>query len=248
MEQPDVETPARPVAGEVRYSAGLAVREAAPPAGVIADSTEFLLSEPIEDRYGTIVDPSWLLENYRKNPVVLWMHDRWGLPVAQGADVRLEGQRLLGRAVWAKDTPMGESLARAYSTGLLRAVSVGWKSGRVVDRAGLDPSNPYYKKDGGWGSVVFYDNDLHEFSAVTVPGLQTALATGRAYHEHATGLARAALGSDLARAAAALGIVPEAPPPVVPDTLADEDFWRVCAEASWREWQVLAEAVHELRS
>lgn len=236
---------APPSNAELRYGTAH-VREDAP--GRIVDSTEFLLSEPIEDRYGTIVDSSWLLEDYRKNPVVLWMHDRWGLPVGQGTEIRLEGERLYGRAVWAKDTEMGMALAKAYGTGLLRAASVSWSSKRIVQRSGLDPSHKYYKSDAKWHQVAFFDNELREFSAVTIPGLQTALATGRAWHEHAEGLARAAVGSDLERAAASLGLVaPRAPTPAPNRAMSDEDFWRVLAEAPVRDWQVLAEAVHAVR-
>ncbi len=227
--------------GRARYLTAQ-VREDAP--GKVADSTEFLLSEPIEDRYRTIVDPSWELDHYRKNPVVLWMHDRFGLPVGTGTEIRVENERLLGRAVWAKDTEMGMALAKAYGTGLLRAASVSWTSGRIVARNSFDPSHKYYKKDAEWYEVVYFDNELREFSAVTIPGLQTALATGRAYHEHAEGLARAALGSDLAGALAELGLAPRTEhTPAPSEGLAEEDFWRVCAEAGESDWRWLTEAV-----
>ena len=53
---------------------------------------DFILSNGAVDRdFDTVNPDGWELENFRKNPVVLWMHDMWELPVAKSLLEKVEG-------------------------------------------------------------------------------------------------------------------------------------------------------------
>src|SRR4051812_16619520 len=53
---------------------------------------DFIISTATPDRYGdTIAVNGWRLENFRKNPVVLWLHNNQQPPVAKASNVRAEG-------------------------------------------------------------------------------------------------------------------------------------------------------------
>jgi len=58
----------------------------------------FILSSGMPDRHGEMIDQtSWNLDEYKKNPVVLWSHDAYNPPIAQmikvgpNSDGMLEG-------------------------------------------------------------------------------------------------------------------------------------------------------------
>ena len=49
------------------------------------DTVSFVASTASPDRYGDIIDQKgWMLENYKKNPVVLLNHDSNQLPIGKG--------------------------------------------------------------------------------------------------------------------------------------------------------------------
>jgi len=56
---------------------------------------EFTNSTPTQDRYHDTIDQNgWQLENFRKNPVVLWAHDYSQPPVAKSVNVWVEEGKL----------------------------------------------------------------------------------------------------------------------------------------------------------
>ena len=60
-------------------------------------TVRFILSTGEVDRYGDRIDPAgWRLANYRKNPVVLFAHDRSALPIGRCSFVGLVHGRLVG--------------------------------------------------------------------------------------------------------------------------------------------------------
>lgn len=97
----------------------------------------------------------WDLENYRKNPVVLWSHDYWGthLPIGR-AEVSVEGKALISSVTFDPEDDFARSIESKYRRGFLNTVSVGWdthREGRTIR------------------------NELLDISAVPVPGDPDAL-------------------------------------------------------------------------
>ena len=116
----------------------------------------FVISTPGVDRDNDTIDAQgWLLDNYKRNPVVLWAHDYSQLPLGKALDVRVEGRRLVSEAEFAEH-PLADTVLKLIDGGFLRATSVGFKPVRFernVERGGID----------------FKEQELLEFSVVPVP-------------------------------------------------------------------------------
>lgn len=147
-------------------------------AGEDSRALDFVISTASVDRYGdTIAADGWKLENFRKNPVVLWMHDNTMLPVGKAVNVRIEEGKLKARVEF---TPSGQVkyndiVFDMLKTGFLSATSVGFLPLKYsfVD----DPSRRF--------GIDFLEQELLEFSIVTVPANAEALVEGRAAHTDA---------------------------------------------------------------
>jgi HK97 family phage prohead protease len=133
---------------------------------------DFVISSSAVDRYGDTVNvDGWKLTNFRKNPVVLWMHDNTLLPVAKASNIRVEDGKLKARAEF---TPAGvarfnDTVFELLKTGFLSATSVGFLPLKYnfVD----DPQRRF--------GIDFLEQELLEFSIVTVPALAEAMIEGR---------------------------------------------------------------------
>lgn len=128
----------------------------------------FTLSTPLVNHMGDRVSQDgWRLDSYRANPVVLWAHDDSALPIAEGVDIRVEGETLKGVAVFPPNDfyAASDRIVQHIKRGLLRAVSVGFVPirWRLVD----DSSRPF--------GVDFLEQELVEFSIVNVPANPEAL-------------------------------------------------------------------------
>lgn len=88
----------------------------------------------------TIKADAWQLDNYRKNPVVLWAHDYTQPPIAR-SDVALEDGRLIASVTFDQGDEFAKAIERKYRAGFLHSVSVGWDTqeneGSTVIRAEL---------------------------------------------------------------------------------------------------------------
>lgn len=137
--------------------------------GTVASRTrQFVISTGNPDRDNDVVEASgWLLENYRKNPVVLWAHDYRSLPIGKATMVGIEGGKLVANAEFA-DHEMANTVLRLIDGGFLRATSVGFRPTKYVfneDRRGID----------------FSEQELLEFSVVPVPANPEALIMSREF-------------------------------------------------------------------
>jgi len=136
----------------------------------------FTISTANVDRMGdTIALDGWELDNFRKNPVVLWAHDATSPPVAKAPRVWIEGTKLRAEAEFVPaDNPavgrFAEGIFQLYKGGFMSATSVGFSPKRYAfaDR-----------KDGSWG-IDFMQQELLEYSAVPVPANADALIEGKA--------------------------------------------------------------------
>lgn len=149
-------------------------------------TTEIVASTAAIDRMGDVVEQSWHLERYQRNPVALWAHDPTIPPVGRtvGLDVIGEGQEraLVARIEWDthEDNPLGRTVAAQFERGFLSAVSVGFVPGRRVARASLDESHPAYADGETRSGYLLSQNELLEISAVSIPANPEALVVGRA--------------------------------------------------------------------
>lgn len=120
------------------------------------------------DRDGdTIAPDGWKLENYQKNPVVLFAHQSRMPPVARATKTWMEDGKLKSSALFTpKDLyPFGYMIGQMYKNGFMNASSVGF-----------DPLKWAYVEDKGrpWG-VDFLEQELLEWSTVPVPANAEAL-------------------------------------------------------------------------
>lgn len=119
------------------------------------------------DRHGEVVDQkSWILDDFLKNPVVLFGHDHSQPPVGKivGLGYNEDGN-LEGEVKFAADEyPFANVIWNLYREGFMKAFSVGFAAGKVdiID-----------------GQVVLKDNTLFEISTVSVPANAFALAKAK---------------------------------------------------------------------
>jgi len=125
-------------------------------------AVEAVISSSAEDRDGDIVEVSgWVLENFLRNPVVLWMH-RYEAPIGRCLDIRQDGDALIARTRFAR-TPLAEEIWQLYREGVLSAWSVSFIA---LDWEPLPSGGRRYRRQ-----------ELLEYSAVSVPANPEALNT-----------------------------------------------------------------------
>lgn len=122
----------------------------------------FIISTDTVDRDNDIISmKGWQLDNYRKNPVVLWAHDYSQLPVGKCTGLKVVGNKLMATAEFA-DHDMAKTVLRLVDGGFLNSTSVGFRPVKFAineDRHGID----------------FSEQELLEFSIVPVPANPEAL-------------------------------------------------------------------------
>jgi hypothetical protein len=129
------------------------------------------------DRLGDIVRASgWHLDNYQKNPVILWGHDHQLPPVARAVKTVVDGDRLVQDwhfpVEYGKANPLSEIVFRGYAERVLSASSVGFlplvytevRDKKTREELGLGPMG-----------LLIEEAELWEVSAVNVPANPEAL-------------------------------------------------------------------------
>jgi HK97 family phage prohead protease len=137
-----------------------------------------IASDESVDRMGDIVEQTWRLDNFNRNPVLLWSHDPSTPPVGRAEDVRVE--EIDGRPAltfspkWDEGAhnPLANTVAEQFRNGTLNAVSVGFRPGAVTPRNALDESDSRFANTG----LILAQNELLEISPVTIPANANALA------------------------------------------------------------------------
>lgn len=110
------------------------------------------------------------VDDYLRNPVVLWAHDYYGtrLPIGRTAGLRVLKKSIKARIVFDMDDPFAAEVARKYEDGFLNTVSIGWN---IIEVEGRNVTK--------W--------DLLDISAVPVPGDPAALIERQAVAVRALG-------------------------------------------------------------
>lgn len=122
------------------------------------------------DRDGDVLSQDgWELDNYLKNPVVLFAHRYDELPVAKANDIKVVNGKLMFKPQFAtkEEYPFADTIFKLYKGGYLRSFSVGffpkeWERRRTAD--GIPSGKNFIKQE------------LVEISAVPVASNPGALA------------------------------------------------------------------------
>jgi HK97 family phage prohead protease len=169
-----------------RTRAGLV--RSAPLAGLRKSATEdiervdertlrFTISTGIVDRdMDTVAVAGWQLDNFARNPVVLWAHRADAPPIGKAIDFGRDDNRLFSAVQFIPGEGFGdagelaEEIYRLYAGGFLAATSVGfrpikWDVTEDKDRGG----------DDWFPGLDFHEQELVELSLVSVPSNPDAL-------------------------------------------------------------------------
>ena len=135
------------------------------PAPSTKEKVSFVASSATPDRYGDIIDQKgWILENYKKNPVVLLNHDSNQLPIGKG-NVYLRDDKLVIDVEFDSEDERAKEVERKAKKGFMNAVSVGFRPLESKSRSELPEDNKYYGQRGMYYSKA----ELLEVSIVTIP-------------------------------------------------------------------------------
>lgn len=137
-----------------------------------ARTVDFVASTDVIDSHDEIIDQgSWLLDDYLANPIVLYAHDSYDLPIGKAIEVAVRSangrMQLETRIEFAteKQNPKAEQVFSLLQAKILRAVSVGF----------VPRSFRYELRDGNEVGV-WSDCVLKEISVTPVPANPEALA------------------------------------------------------------------------
>lgn len=106
---------------------------------------KFVASSEAVDRHGEVIkQDGWLLERYKSNPVILWGHDHYKLPIGKAENVYVDTEnRLIVEGIFAsKDAnPLADNVRALYNEGMINTVSVGFipleMNGNIITKAEL---------------------------------------------------------------------------------------------------------------
>jgi len=128
---------------------------------------EGVASDETLDRAGDVIlADAWQLDNFQKNPVLLWAHDYKTPPIGKVENIWVEDGKLRFRATFA-DTDFAREIGKLYADGYLNTFSVGF----------LPVEYTPNKETGGY---IYKKVELLEISAVPVPANPNAVAVLRA--------------------------------------------------------------------
>jgi hypothetical protein len=133
----------------------------------------FTITTSAPDRMGDVVEPKGgRVDNYTKNPVVLWAHDASQPPVAKSVEIIPVENGWQSRAEFASRDlyPFGHMIGQMYRQGFMSAVSIGFRALRTA----INEERP------GFCPLDFLDWELLEYSAVPIPANPEALVAAKA--------------------------------------------------------------------
>ena len=142
---------------------------------VMDDRTaHFIASTNSVDRYGDVIEQTWELGDFWRNPVFLWCHQSWDPPIGwvRSFEVNQAKTATTARVEFYPEgtDEFADKLFRLTRIGGIKAVSVGFLPLEIEDR--LDD-------DKHWLGYHFMRSKLVELSLCTVPANPDALALAK---------------------------------------------------------------------
>ena len=125
------------------------------------------------DRDKEVVLPKGaMLDEYMKNPVVLWAHNSSEPPIAKAVYVDKRRKQIIAKIKFA-DTEFAQDIYKLYKGGFMKAFSVGF-----IPKKGHMPSPEEIKARPDLAECRYIIDkwEMYEFSAVPVPANPEALA------------------------------------------------------------------------
>lgn len=152
----------------------------------------FVASSEVEpDRDGDIVVVDGIdVDNFKKNPVILFAHNYGSLPVGKAVDIKKDGEELIIGVEFA-DTEEGRKTEYLVSSGYMKAVSIGFIPKEIYSdvwygakkKSDLPTDYPeWYEKNKDkvlMADTIIFKSELLELSVVPVPANQNALLVMR---------------------------------------------------------------------
>lgn len=124
---------------------------------------EFVVSTGALDSHGERINVDGInLKEFKQNPVVLWGHDGFNLPIAKATKVWKEAGKLMARAKFYLKDDFARKVYEYIVDGYLNAVSIGG----MVDQ---------WANDG----ITIDKMTMKEFSVVSVPANPEALVAAK---------------------------------------------------------------------
>lgn len=122
---------------------------------------EFVVSTGALDSHGEKINVEGInITEFKKNPVVLWGHDGFNLPIAKATKVWKESGKLMARAKFYLKDEFARKVYDYIVDGFLNAVSIGG----MVEEWGQD-------------GITINKMTMKEFSVVSIPSNPEALVT-----------------------------------------------------------------------
>ncbi|MDR0436976.1 MAG: hypothetical protein LBH22_01600 [Bacteroidales bacterium] len=98
----------------------------------------FILSDESVNDLGIVVLTNGIqLGNFLKNPVLLYKHDRESGVIGRWENIRIEGNKLLGEAVFDESDELGKKIKLKVENGFLRSASIGIENVIIEDINGV---------------------------------------------------------------------------------------------------------------
>lgn len=127
------------------------------------------ITDATEDRYRDVVDPKGGdFKNFKKNPVVPWAHDYWGLPVARDTGLEVEDAAVYGHPQFptAEEHAFADTVYRLAVAGYVNAASIGFM-----------PKEWTYDEERRGYNILRWE--LWEYSIVPIPANPSCLIEAR---------------------------------------------------------------------
>jgi HK97 family phage prohead protease len=127
-----------------------------------------VISTNTPDRAGDVIVPKGLrnADEFLRNPVVLWAHQRSLPPIGTCERLTIESDRIIAETKFSASSPFAQDVFKLYAEGVLRGWSIGFVPTKVEPR----PTTR-----GRPVGVCFPEWDLLEYSAVPIPENPQAL-------------------------------------------------------------------------